>query len=61
MWIGMFRCLRSPARISRLNELAYDLWWSRSAPGREVFRDLDYALYADPPVLRRSRRRARPA
>lgn len=34
-----------PARISRLNELAYDLWWSWNAPAREVFRDLDYPLW----------------
>jgi len=34
-----------PPRISRLNELAYDLWWSWNAPGREVFRDLDYPLW----------------
>jgi glucan phosphorylase len=31
-----------PARISRLNDLAYDLWWSWNAEAREVFRDLDY-------------------
>lgn len=34
-----------PARISRLNELAYDLWWSWNADAREVFRDLDYPLW----------------
>lgn len=34
-----------PARISRLNELAYDLWWSWNAPAREVFRDLDFPLW----------------
>jgi glucan phosphorylase len=34
-----------PARISRLNELAYDLWWSWNAEAREVFRDLDYPLW----------------
>jgi len=34
-----------PARISRLNELAYDLWWSWTPPAREVFRDLDYPLW----------------
>lgn len=34
-----------PARISRLNELAYDLWWSWNASAREVFRDLDYPLW----------------
>ena len=34
-----------PARISRLNELAYDLWWSWNAAAREVFSDLDYPLW----------------
>jgi starch phosphorylase len=34
-----------PARISRLNELAYDLWWSWTPQAREVFRDLDYPLW----------------
>lgn len=34
-----------PARINRLNELAYDLWWSWSQGAREVFRDLDYPLW----------------
>ena len=34
-----------PARLSRLNELAYDLWWSWNAEAREVFRDLDYPLW----------------
>ncbi len=34
-----------PARISRLNELAYDLWWSWNAEARDVFRDLDYPLW----------------
>jgi len=34
-----------PARISRLNELAYDTWWSWNAVAREVFRDLDYPLW----------------
>ena len=34
-----------PARIGRLNELAYDLWWSWNADAREVFRDLDYPLW----------------
>lgn len=37
-----------PARISRLNELAYDLWWSWNARAREVFRDLDYPLWRVP-------------
>jgi glycogen phosphorylase len=34
-----------PARIGRLNELAYDLWWSWNASAREVFRDLDFPLW----------------
>src|SRR5688500_18883568 len=34
-----------PARIARLNELAYDLWWSWNSEAREVFRDLDYPLW----------------
>ena len=34
-----------PARISRLNELAYDLWWSWNAEARALFRDLDYPLW----------------
>jgi starch phosphorylase len=34
-----------PGRINRLNELAYDLWWSWNPRAREVFRDLDYTLW----------------
>lgn len=34
-----------PGRISRLNELASDLWWSWTPHAREVFRDLDYPLW----------------
>lgn len=34
-----------PNRISRLNELAHDLWWSWNPRAREVFRDLDYPLW----------------
>ena len=34
-----------PARISRLDELAIDLWWSWHAEPRAVFRRLDYALW----------------
>jgi starch phosphorylase len=34
-----------PARISRLDELAVDLWWSWHAETRAVFRRLDYALW----------------
>jgi hypothetical protein len=31
-----------PARISRLGELAYNLWWSWHPLGRDLFRALDY-------------------
>lgn len=34
-----------PTRVNRLNELAYDLWWSWNPAAREVFRDLDYPLW----------------
>jgi starch phosphorylase len=34
-----------PDRISRLDELAYDLWWSWTPEARSVFRRLDYALW----------------
>src|SRR5215208_7775299 len=34
-----------PSPISRLDELAVDLWWSWHAEAREVFRRLDYALW----------------
>src|SRR6476659_4084439 len=34
-----------PTRISRLDELASDLWWSWHAEARMVFRRLDYALW----------------
>jgi starch phosphorylase len=34
-----------PERVGRLNELAYDLWWSWNPRAREVFRDLDYPLW----------------
>ena len=33
-----------PSRLSRLPELAYDLWWTWN-PAREVFRRLDYTLW----------------
>ena len=33
-----------PERLSRLPDLAHDLWWSWNT-GREVFRRLDYALW----------------
>ncbi|MBI4487153.1 MAG: DUF3417 domain-containing protein, partial [Acidobacteria bacterium] len=34
-----------PDRISRLDELAVDLWWSWHGEAREVFRRLDYPLW----------------
>ena len=34
-----------PARISRLFELANNLWWSWHEEGRQVFRSLDYPLW----------------
>jgi len=33
-----------PPRLSRLRELAYDLWWTWN-PARDVFRRLDYPLW----------------
>jgi starch phosphorylase len=44
----------TPPRIGRLNELAYDLWWSWNAEARDTFRALDDALWrftSDNPVL----------
>jgi starch phosphorylase len=43
-----------PDRINRLEELAYDLWWSWTPDARNVFRRLDYPLWrqtAHNPVL----------
>jgi starch phosphorylase len=43
-----------PDRISRLPELAYDLWWSWNYQAREVYRQLDYPMWrltAHNPVL----------
>ncbi len=34
-----------PDRIHRLHELAVDLWWSWDVRARDVFRQLDYALW----------------
>ena len=34
-----------PDRIKRLEELAYDLWWSWNTNARQVFRRLDYPLW----------------
>ena len=34
-----------PHRISRLTELAYDLWWTWTGEARQVFRSLDYPLW----------------
>ena len=36
---------RLPERISRLDELAVDLWWSWNQEARQVFRNLDYSLW----------------
>jgi starch phosphorylase len=35
-----------PDRIGRLNELAYDLWWSWHRPARDLFCELDEQLWA---------------
>ena len=34
-----------PERINRLEELAYDLWWSWTPAARNLFRTLDYPLW----------------
>ena len=34
-----------PDRISRLDELAHDLWWSWNRDARNVFRSLDYSVW----------------
>jgi starch phosphorylase len=34
-----------PERVNRLEELAYDLWWSWTPVARNVFRSLDYPLW----------------
>ena len=34
-----------PERLSRLHELAIDIWWSWNSDARSVFRRLDYALW----------------
>jgi glycogen phosphorylase len=34
-----------PDRINRLDELAYDLWWSWTPAARRVFRHIDYPLW----------------
>src|SRR3954452_14897299 len=34
-----------PSRISRLQDVAGDLWWSWHGEAREVFRRLDYGLW----------------
>jgi starch phosphorylase len=46
--------IQLPDRINRLEELAYDLWWSWNLDARNVFRRLDYPLWrqtAHNPVL----------
>jgi starch phosphorylase len=37
--------IQLPDRVSRLDELAYDLWWSWTTDARNVFRRLDYPLW----------------
>jgi starch phosphorylase len=37
--------IRVPGRISRLGELASDLWWSWTPDARRLFRTLDYSLW----------------
>jgi starch phosphorylase len=37
--------IQLPDRISRLEELAYNLWWSWNTDARQVFRRLDYPLW----------------
>ncbi|MDP3947880.1 MAG: DUF3417 domain-containing protein, partial [bacterium] len=37
--------LKLPSRIARLEELAYNLWWSWQPEARELFRALDYPLW----------------
>jgi glycogen phosphorylase len=37
--------IQLPVRINRLEELAYDLWWSWNTDARRVFRHLDYPLW----------------
>ena len=37
-----------PERLSRLSELAVDLWWSWNREARSVFRRLDYTLAFNP-------------
>ncbi|WP_374685785.1 alpha-glucan family phosphorylase [Promineifilum sp.] len=36
---------RMPAKLRRLPELAYNVWWSWNADAREIFRRLDYPLW----------------
>src|SRR5882672_3880140 len=38
---------RIPQRIARLDELAYNLWWSWNADARELFEALDPTLWDD--------------
>jgi starch phosphorylase len=37
--------IQLPDRIKRIEELAYDLWWSWNTDARQVFRRLDYPLW----------------
>jgi starch phosphorylase len=44
-WENMLSGLRIPERISRLEELANNLWWSWHPQARDLFRTLDYPLW----------------
>lgn len=43
--ISSTQSLNLPERISRLNELAHNLWWTWHPIARDLFRHLDYALW----------------
>ncbi|NIP25821.1 MAG: DUF3417 domain-containing protein, partial [Phycisphaerae bacterium] len=36
---------KMPEKLSRLPELAYNLWWSWNPDGRNLFRQLDLTLW----------------
>jgi starch phosphorylase len=37
--------IKPPERIARLNDLAYNLWWTWSKPARQLFAELDPVLW----------------
>jgi starch phosphorylase len=43
--LGWATLSKLPDRISRLDELAHDVWWSWTAEARQLFRQLDYGLW----------------